>query len=427
MHEPLASDQTVSPVREITAPIRRPQTFQALAYRDYRLIWLGQMASHGSTWMEQVVRPLLVLDLTGSAVQLGIVSFLRLIPMVAVGVLAGAVADRFDRRRVLMVSQAATIAIHFTMAFLILSDRITLWQIYLTTLAAGVSMAFDSPARQSLIPMIVSREHMANAIALNSVATNITRIGAPSLAGLLIVPLGIGRIYLLNGALMVIAITLTAMISVRSGIGSEARLTLWRSLGEGFAYATRNRAVLAVLSLALAIYMFGMPYNQVFMPLIAKNVLEIGNSGLGFLFSAAGFGGLMGALAVASLNRFRLRGGLQLAGASLFGLSLVGFAFSSWLPWLAAPFLVVGMSGALQMIFLSSNNIFLLETAPPALHGRMMSLLSLDRGLISLGAVMAGFLAAAAGPQWGQVIMGSLCIGAAALVALVFPQMRRVG
>lgn len=405
---------------------RLSTTFQALAYRDYRLLWLGQVGSSASMWMEQVVRPILVLELTGSAVQLGLVSALRMVPMLAVGVLAGAVADRFDRRRILLLAQVATVVVHFLTAFLILSDRITMWQVYLTTLAIGASMAFNQPARQALISSLVPREHLTNAVALNSVAMNITRVGGASLAGVLILPLGLGGVYLLNGVLALAAAAFTAMIAVRWLEGQAGRPSLWRSMGEGFAYAWRERAVLAVLVLSLAVFTFGMPYQAVFLPLLANEALGIGGSGVGFLLSVMGAGALLGALAVASASRLRQRGRLLLVGAGGFGLSLVGFSLSSWLPVLALPFLLVALSGGLQMVFFSVSNSFLLETAPPALHGRVMSLLSLDRGLITLGSVMAGFLAAVAGAQWGLVIMGALCAGAAALVALLFPLVRRV-
>ncbi|MFQ5879328.1 MAG: MFS transporter [Dehalococcoidia bacterium] len=426
MDDSLASEQTRTEIRRAPPPRRPSRTFQALAYPDYRLLWLGQVGSSASQWMDQVVRPILVLELTGSAVQLGLVSALRMAPMLAVGLVAGAVADRFDRRRILVLAQATTMAVFFIIAFLVLSDGIAMWQVYITTLAMGTANAFNQPARQALIPSIVPREHLANAVALNSVAFNITRVVGASLAGILILPLGIGGVYFLSGVLMLVVTMLTSLISVRWQVGPAALPPFWRSLGEGLAYAGRERAVLAIVVLTLVIFVFSMPFQSVFIPLLARDELGIGDSGVGFLIAVTGAGALLGALVLASLGRLHRRGILMVAGSGALGLALAGFAISSWLPWLVLPFLLVALVGALQMALMPISNSFLLETTPPALHGRVMSLLSLDRGFITLGAVIAGFLAAAAGPQWGLIIMGALGAGSAALVAVLFPLMRRV-
>lgn len=404
---------------------RLPATFRALAYRDYRLMWLGQLGSSSSQWMEQVIRPILILDLTGSALHLGLISAVRLVPQLLFGILAGAVADRFDRRRVLHACQVTTMAIHFVTALLIISGHITIWQVYATTVAAGAAMAFNQPARQALIPSIVPREALTNAIALNSVAMNTTRVLGPTLAGILILPLGIGGVFFLNGVLMGVVVVLTAMLAIRWTASPDRASSLWRTLTEGFAYVGKNRFVLANIVLALAIFVFGLPFQQVFVPLLAKDVLQIGNSGIGFLFSARGVGSLVGALAIASAGHLRHRGHLLVGSASVFGLTLIGFSLSTWLPILALPFVFVMLSGVLQTVFTSANQTFLLETAPPEMHGRVMSLMSLDRGMVSVGSILAGLLAVGLGAQWGLVLMGAMCVGTAVLVSLAFPSVRR--
>lgn len=407
--------------------LRLPATFRALAYRDYRLLWFGQLFSSLSEWMEQVLRPILILEMTGSAVHLGLISAVRLVPQLGVGLLAGAVADRFDRRRILLLAQSSTTAIAFITAALVISGQITVWQLYATTIAAGITMAFNQPARQSFIPNLVPREMLANAVALNSVAFNMTRILGPSAAGLLIVPFGIGGVFLLKGFLMFAVVALTAMIATRFDQNtSHHETSLLGSLGEGVSYAIKDRFIFAMVALTMGLFVFGMPYQQVFVPLIAEDVLDIGPAGLGLMLAAMGAGALVGALAIATVGSFHQRGLFLIGGASIFGLSLVAFAVSAWIPLLVVPFLAVALSGMLRMTYMSTSNAFLLEMSPPNMHGRVMSFLSLDRGLVSLGAILAGVLAAVAGPQWGLIIMGTLCIVMPLLVAVVFPQLRRV-
>jgi predicted MFS family arabinose efflux permease len=288
-------------------------------------------------------------------------------------------------------------------------------------------MAFNQPARQSFIPNLVPREILANAVALNSVAFNMTRILGPSVAGLLIVPLGIGGVFMLKGFLMFAVVAFTMMIATRfEHDTSHQETSLLGSLGEGVKYAIKDRFILAIVALTMGLFVFGMPYQQVFVPLIAKDVLDIGPAGLGLMLAIMGAGALVGALAIATVGSFRQRGLFLIGGASAFGLSLVAFAVSASIPFLIVPFLAVAVSGMLRMTYMSTSNAFLLEMSPPHMHGRVMSFLSLDRGLVSLGAILAGVLAAVAGPQWGLIIMGTLCMVMPLLVAAVFPQLRRV-
>lgn len=413
-----------APKRE---PIWKARTFQALNYPSYRYLWLGQLGASASMWMEQVARPWLMLELTGSAVALGLVMAVRMVPLFLFGLLAGVWADRFDRRRILLGYQIVAMTVHFITAFLVFTDTIQAWHVYVLAFVTGSAMAFNNPARQALIPSLVDREHLTNAVALNTVAMNVMRVAGTALGGILIAVLGLGGIYLLNGLLFIWVQYTTLRIQVPSkGQPVKTQQPMLSSLAEGLHYSWQNRIALGCISLAVALFLFGMPYSSVFIPLFARDVLETGSSGMGFLMAATGTGALLGALTVATVGRFRQRGRILIAGVILFGGGLIAFSTVSWLHVLPLSFLLIAVVGLMQTSYMSINNTVLLEAAPPEMHGRVMSLMSLDRGLIPLGAMIAGFLAASAGPQMGLIIFGSLCIFTATAIAILIPTVRRI-
>lgn len=414
----------------ITAPKRavvwKPRTFQALTYRNYRFLWLGQLGSSSSMWMEQVARPWLMLELTGSAVALGLVVAVRMVPMLTFGLLAGVVADRFDRRRVFLLCQTLSTSVHLATAVLIFSGVIQPWHVYALAFTMGTALAFNQPARQALIPSLVDGEHLTNAIALNTVAMNMMRIIGTSAGGVLIAVVGLGNVYLLNSVLYSWAVMMTLLIRVPSDRQPDrTHESMWNSLTQGLRYAWGNRVALGAISLATALFVF-MPYSSIFIPLFAREVLKTGSSGVGFLMAATAVGALSGALTVATIGHFRRRGRILVTGVILFGAGLIAFSGVSWLHLLPLSYLIIAMVGLMQTSYMSINNAVLLESAPAAMHGRIMSLMSLDRGLIPLGAMIAGFLAASAGPQVGLIIFGGLCIFTASAVAVLIPTVRRI-
>lgn len=423
----------MAPEIEEALPPSRPQTawkaktFQALSYPNYRLLWFGQLGSSASMWMEAVARPWLILQLTGSAVALGLVSASRMIPMLVFGLLAGVIADRFDRRRILLVCQTATTSIHLTTAVLIFTGLIQPWHVYVLSFSMGTSMAFNAPARQAMIPSLVEKGDLMNAIALNTVAMNIMRIVGTALAGVLIFTVDLGNVYLINGILYAWVILMTFMIRVPSNRPPErVRESMWGSLTEGLRYARDNRVALGAISLAVALFLFGLPYASIFIPLFALEVYDIGSWGMGSLMAATGAGALMGALAVATVGHFRHRGRLMIMGVILFGVSLIAFASVSYLHFLPLAYVIIAFIGLMQTSYMAINSTVLLESAPPGMHGRMMSLMSLDRGLIPLGAMIAAFLAASVGPQTGLMIFGGLCILTASAIAILIPSVRSI-
>ncbi|MGB6836729.1 MAG: MFS transporter [Dehalococcoidia bacterium] len=409
------------------APARRTlATFSSLRYRDYRLLWTGQVGHSASLWMEMVIRPVLILHLTDSALQVGLVVATRMVPTLLFGLIAGVVADRFDKRRILLACQTVTMSMHFLLAMLVLSGMVEVWQVFATAFVSGTSMAFNQPARQSLVPRLVPERELLNAIALNTAAMNVMRIAGGGLAGVLLIPLGVGAVYLLNGFLYIGVMLTTVLMRVPpQGRAASGPSPSWvEDLKEGFAFVGRNPAILYILAPALILFVFGFPYNSVFVPLLAKQVLDLGDSGVGALLATTGVGALAGSLVMASRSDIRRRGLLMLVFLAIFSGALILLSRSTFLPLALLALLLVGSAG---VSYMALTNTLLLENSPRELHGRVLSLMSLDRGLVPLGATIAGALAATLGPQSGLLVMALICLGLTAVVAVGAPTLRRLG
>ncbi len=420
---------TAAPQQETLAPVAaagrtRFATFRALRYRDYRLLWGGQLLHSASQWMEQVIRPVLVYELTESATAVAWVVFMRMIPVLLFGVLAGAAADRFDKKRILLFTQATTMAMHLTLAALVLSGSVQLWQIYVTAMIAGAALAFNQPARQTMIPRLVPPDVLLNAVALNTTAMNFMRIGGGAIAGLLLITLSIGGVYLLNGIIYIGVIITTQMIRLPKDEPRTHKHSLVGDLGEGFAYVKTNRAVGGLVLLALILYVFGMPYQQVFVPLVAFRIFDLDRAWVGWMLSFTGLGAITGSLFVASRTEYR-RPGLALAiNLVVFGGALLVIGVSRWLP---LTLIALAVAGSMTVSFMALTNTLLLSATPPELQGRVLSLLSLDRGIIPAGALLAGLLAEHLGVGAGIVVMALILLSLSG-VAIVFliPRLNRI-
>ena len=396
-------------------------TFSSLRIRDYRYLWLGQVCHAFALWMEQVARPLLVLDITGSAAHLGGVVAMRTLPQLFFGVWAGVVTDWFDRRMVLLIDKSLVLLLEVVFATLLLTDNLLLWHIYMAMFLRGTLMAFDQPARQSIIPSIVPPDRVTNAVALLSATQNTMRIAGAAAAGFSLAFLGINGTFAMLPVIYVGAVVATYLMRVPP----MAKRTEPRTAGnavkdliEGGRYAFHEPAIRGILLLSLVYFTFGMSYMQVFAPLFAVDVLDIGEGGLGFMLSLSGLGALVAALVIA--NRQPRRLGLILpAVVMLFGGLLIAFALSTYLPkpaGLVLPLVLIMLVGSMQTTYFSLSNAMLLHSAPAHMRGRVISLLSLDRAMTTMGAAIAGFLAEWMGAQPSQAIFGVIVAVGAILV-----------
>jgi MFS family permease len=403
----------------------RLSTFHSLRYRDYRYLWQGQIGAAASNWMEQIARPLLIYSLTDSALMVGLLQATRLVPQLILGVWAGVLADRVDKRRMLLFSKSVALAGHLSTAILLLAGVIEPWMVFVTTFVTGSSMAFDQPARQSLIPWLVPDRALANAIALNSAAMNSMRVVGASIAGLILAFLDFGDLYLIQSLIYVYVIYCTVQIKTNTKVESTGeRTSMLTELMDGFRAVGRDKVIFYILVLSLFLFVFGFPYQSVFIPLIAIEELEIGRSGVGLLVALTGVGAIIGSLTIATIgDTMKRRGLMMLVMVVLYAGGLLLFASANSLV-LAVPALL--LTGCMQTSFISLNSAYVLGRTPVEMQGRIMSLFSLDRGLIPLGATLAGALASVIGPSNGLVVMASFCLGFTLLLALLAPSFRRI-
>ena len=402
----------------------RASTFHSLRYRDFRYLWQGQIGAAASQWMENVARPFLILELTDSAFLVGLIAATRMVPMLFLGVWAGVLADRMDKKRILQVTQSITFLTHASTAALLLTGLIEPWMVFVGTFTGGASQAFNQPARVSLIPRMVPRENVTNAIALVSAAFNTMRFMGPAIAAVVLGAASFGDLYVLQALMLLFVLWSTSQISV-STRETRARTTSMRAeLVEGFKAVRQDKPVLYILALSLVIFIWGMPFQGVFIPLIGKQELGLSTSEASLLISVVGLGALGGSLIIATVgDQIQRRGLVMLGIIASFSVALLIFANSQSL-FLVVP--ALAFTGAMQVSFMSLNNAFVLGRTPQELHGRVLSLFHLDRGLVPAGAAFGGFLAATLDPATAQTIMAAVCLLSAGIMALAFPALRNI-
>jgi MFS family permease len=404
--------------------------FAALNYRDFRLVWIGQSCSAFAMWMENIARPLLVLEIThNDAAQLGAVIAVRTIPTLLLGLWAGVIADWFDRKTVLRATRITCFVVSLLFAVLLLSGRLELWHIYLLVFFRGGIQAFDQPVRGSLVPSMVPARLVTSAMALLSSTQNLMRIIGAAGAGASVGFIGLDGTFVCIAVLYAGSVITTSLLRVEAHERPTARGAgaMLAGMLEGLGYARRRPEVLGVLIVALVHFGFGMVYVQVFTPLFAVHVLDIGRSGLGYLLAFSGAGALLAALSIARQPPARI--GLVLPlGVSVMGLALMVFSASTYLPSIAGlifPFVFITAVGACQATFMSLSRALLVQAAPIELRGRVLSLISLDRAAMAIGAAVAGLVADSTGVQVAQLVFGVTCLAGGLAVLVLIPGLRR--
>lgn len=388
------------------------RTFSSLAVYNYRVFWLGQLVSVSGTWMQSTAQAWLVLKLTNSPVALGTVTMLQFLPVTLLTLFGGVLADRLPKRKAIFGLQALASVQAAILAVLVLTNTIQLWQLYVLALALGVINAFENPTRQAFVVELVGRDHLQNAIALNSSLFNSARIIGPAVAGVAINAMGLGGGFLLN-AISFLALLFGLIIMRPDEFYSTPRPVqrgnMLGQLGEGLRYAWRTPQVLLILIVVGTLGTFGYNFSTI-LPLIAKYVLHTGVLGFGILLSAMGVGSLSGALTVASARR--MSRAVLLGGAGLFSVLLILVGLSHWLPLTLGLLVVLGGAG---IMFTANANTSLQLTAPNELRGRVMSMyFLLFAGTTPIGGFLVGVLAASLGVQPSVILMGAICLAGVA-------------
>jgi MFS family permease len=398
-------------------------SFRALRRRNYRLLFIGQSISLTGSWMQQLALSWLVYRLTGSALFLGLVAFANQLPATLVSPLAGVLADRWDRHRILVGTQLLGMVQAAAIAVLVIGGWVQVWHIVALAALLGVVMGLDIPARQALFVDLVDgdREDLANAIALNSSLFNGTRLLGPSLGGFLIATIGEGPVFAINAASYLAILGSLAAIRLTTVTPPDASGSILHRLREGFAYAADFPPVRGLLLMLGAFSLVGMPY-VVLLPVFADVVLDGGPRTLGFLMSAAGLGALIGALWLAGRRTVRGLSAVIMVSGVIFGAGLIGFSFSRSLV-LSLPLLVV--AGAGMMVMAASINTVLQTIVPPGLRGRVMSLYAMAfMGMGTMGALVSGWLATVIGAPTTVALGGLGCLATAVWFARVRPALR---
>ncbi len=397
------------------AAATRLAALDALLDPRYRLIWLAGFCVNAGRWMDFLVLGWVVLELTNSPAMVGIAAFCRMAPMMILGLFAGVLADRVDRARLMVVVQSLNLGAALVLALLFGTGRGELWHLIALQFVLGAAWAIDFPARRTVLYTLVGPGRIANAISLESVSMQGTKMIGPIIGGILLARGGPAGCYLLLAALygvaLVLVLTLNRRISLPATASGESVLA---SLATGFREVRAVPAIVAVLAITVLMNVLVFPYQQM-LPVFARDVLSVGPELLGLLVAADGLGALAGALAVAA--RRGMTGHRQVfAGGSLVAATLlIGFAFSPWY-WLSLPlqfFIGIAESG-----FGTMQSTIVLLSAPEAARGRAMGILSMCIGSGPLGALWIGFasgqfgapIAVATGGALALVLMGPIAI-----------------
>ena len=399
--------------------------FAPFASRDYRVLWLAIFLRSGALWLDQVARPVLIAELTGSAILLGAVLAARMAPNLILGLVAGAIVDRYPRRAILVLSQAGNVVATGAMFLLLLFDVVDAWHVIALAALAGVNIAFFQPARQAILPSMVSSAALRPAVALSQTANTVMRIGGALLAGLLLEFADFTWIYGAMTGIYVGAVLCTALIRTpgRAEAGaSPTRGSLLRQTNAGLRWAAQTRWPLAVLAISVVMFIFLVPYQGVFIPLMVIDVLGEQSSWVGYLIAIGGAGAAGGSLALAGLRTIpapgRLMAGLLLAAG-------LGLAAMSGAPHLAIVAACVFVAAACSTNVMSLANLTLLAQATEGMAGRALSLMNIARGMILVGALVTGGLADLLGARFGLLTMG-VCLVVCAVAILATPLARGV-
>lgn len=403
-----------------TAPKRK--ALDALRYPQYRAYWLGSLAAVSSFQIQNVSVGWLVYQLTGSPLYLGYVGLATAAPAIVLNLFGGVVADMLDQRRLIIVTQTVSGSLIMLLALLSYLELIQVWHVLVTAFLAGGLSAFNEPARQAILPRLLDRSAFMSAVALNSSIWQGTRIVAPAVAGLIIAQFGTpAALFVGCAGFYILALVMSVMrlpVTQRSQGG-----TLSHDLKEGVSYVWQHSTFATLISMTFLNSFFGMAYIQL-MPVFAKDILEVGPSGLGFLLSAGGSGALAGTIIISALGDIRRKGLMITLSALLFGSFIIAFGLSNWY-WLSL--ILLFLAGLVNAFYTISVMTTLQILVPDRLRGRVMGIYALTWSIGPLSAMQAGAIAIVIGAQGAVAIGGIVIVAYAAFKGLAGKSLRDLG
>jgi len=381
------------------------RTFLSLRkHRNYRLFFTGQVISLCGTWMQNVALAWYVIELTHSPVAVGVLAFCRFAPFTVFGLVSGVVADRFDNRRLVMLTQSASMVVSIALTALAFSGANLVWLAYVLAAAGGTALVFDAPSRHALTFQMVGRDELPNAIGLNASLFNAARVVGPALAGVIIATAGVGVCFALNAVSFLAVLASLALMRVPELFGLDhvwAPQTMLAGVREGLAYALGSPAVRTVLAMTMVLSTVGFNFH-VLVPVLASDTLRAGPGTFGILSAAFGAGALTGALLSAALARASWKA--LVAGAGGFSLALLLLAPQTTV---LACGLLLYLTGVCFTLWTSNSQSILQLTTPDELRGRVLSIyLFAFAGLAPLGGLLAGWLSELGGTGLAFLVAG---------------------
>jgi MFS family permease len=419
--DPDRSPKQQKPHAPIETP-RRLMMFRSLYHRDFSIFWAGNFLSNIGTWMQYVALGWVILIISNSPFLLGVNGFLAQVPSLVFALPGGTIADRLDRRKLMLITQTSMMLLALLLAVLTSIRQITIAEILAISFLTGVASALNYPAYQALIPDLVPRDDLMNGIALNSAQFNMSRAIGPTVAGLALGALGAATCFYLNSfsfLALIIALLLITIPPSQKDTGSR----FWGSMMEGLRYLNEHRIIIVLLTVPAFLSLLGLPFI-VLMPAVARNMIGVGASGLGYLMGGAGLGAVAAALFIAAGGTPERRGRLILTSATLFSIALILLACAQTF-WEA--FFLLAVMGGTTVGALTLANTTLQMTTPPKLRGRVMAVYYMAMsGLLPFGSLQAGAIAQTIGTRFALGFGGAVCLVYFLILQISLNRLRKV-
>jgi MFS family permease len=395
----------------------------ALQYRDFRLLWIGQLLSSIGTQMQAITINWQIYVLTGSAVALGLIGLVRVVPIIIFSLIGGVFADTHDRRRVLLATQTLMMIFAAVLGLVTNTGWVSAPIIYLLAALTAATVAFDSPARQSLAPNLVRKEHLTNALSLNTMMMQVAAIVGPAIAGFVIAGLGIAAVYWMNAISFVAVLIALALMRTPTQENLGAARFSGGALTEGIRYVLSARIILATMLIDFVATFFSSA--TALLPIFAKDILRVGSEGLGILYSADSVGAVVAGTLVVRAGNIKRQGAVLLIAVALYGAATALYGASTLF---ALSFFLLACVGAADTVSTILRNTIRQLATPDHLRGRMTSVnMIFFMGGPQLGNLEAGLVAAAFGAPFSVISGGVATVIVVALIAWLVPQVRRYG
>jgi predicted MFS family arabinose efflux permease len=419
----LGNEETIAPQIGPTTSTM-PRMIAALHHRDFRLFWFGNFLSNIGTWMQNVAQSWLVLQLApvNSAFWLGVIGFAASAPMLVFTILGGVIADRVDKRKLMYVTQGSMMVLAFLMWGLTYFHHINVRLILLLAFANGLAMSLNTPAYQALVPQLIPRKHLTNAIALNSAQFNLSRVLGPTLGGFAMAAVGISGNFMLN-ALSFVAVLIALAQITYPPVYPAVEQGLWETMNEGFRYLFGRRDMSLLLTLTAVASVLGIPYVT-FVPLFAKDILHLDERGFGLLMAAAGIGAFLGAATIAYVRDIKRRGRFVVGSGFAFYVFVILFAFAK--NEVVSGIMLAGANYCMILMVATVNSL-LQHLAADEMRGRVMSIYATAfLGFAPIGSLLAGSLADSFGAPNTIAVMAASALVLSMAIYSTQPVLRKI-